>query len=59
MLEQSPDSEISRTLLEAIHQIVPEEPALFGSAPVAPTETATTDGMFRRIYRTFVPADDH
>ncbi len=60
VLEQSPGSEISRKLLEAIHQIIPEEPALLSAGPApATTNGHRGDGFFRRVYRTFVPAEDH
>ena len=59
VLELSPDSDISRKLLETIHQIVPEEPALFASAPLSSNGNGHHDSMWRRIFRTFVPADDH
>jgi pilus assembly protein CpaE len=59
VLEQSPNSEISRTLLEAIHQIIPEEPALTAGARPEPASNGHRRGFFRRVYRTFVPVEEH
>ena len=58
VLEQSPGSEISRTLLETIRQIIPEEPALQANG-YAPASNGHRDGFFKRLYRTFVPAEEH
>jgi pilus assembly protein CpaE len=57
VLEQIPNSEISRTLLQAIHQILPDEPALRADAGPSPETNGHHPGLFRRIYRTFVPAE--
>jgi pilus assembly protein CpaE len=58
VLDQSPNTDISRALLDTIHQIVPEEPALLAAAN-GPISNGDQGGLFRRIFRTFVPTEDH
>ena len=54
VIEQSPNSDITRRLLETMRTILPEEPALY-AGPAAP---ARRRSVLARLFRMFVPAKE-